>query len=435
MTSTRPHTSSPRRSGWRFGWLALGVFAAASMVLAGCAAVTNPVADGIPVRDLPPELIAPVHDEAKNISLTLLRQPPQKNYKVGADDVLGIYVEGLFGDRSVLPPVRYNEISNLPPGIGFPVPVQPDGTISLPYIKPFDVRGLTIDEIRDLIYKKVVVEKRLVQPVARILTTIISKRRYHVSVIRQDTGAIGSEGGTGITGQTKRGGGYALDLPAGENDVLGALIRSGGTPGLDAINEVVIQRDVPQNPDNKDATPTPVQIRIPMRLRPNEHIQFRPEDVILKDGDVIFIESRNTEIFYTAGLLPPAENVLPRDYDLDILEAVARTHGPLFNGGFNSNNQFSSQLLSSGLGFPSPSLVNVLRKAGNGRQINIRVDLNKAAVDPRERILVRSGDIIVMQEKPYEAIVRYTSGIFHISNLATLISRRDDVAQATIGGP
>lgn len=428
MTSTRPHTSSPRRSGWRFGWLAVGIFTAVSMVLTGCAAVTNPVADGIPVRDLPPEFIAPVHDEAKNISLTLLRQPPQKNYKVGPDDVLGIYVEGLFGERSVLPPVRYNEISNLPPGIGFPVPVQPDGTISLPYIKPFNVTGLTIDEIRELIKQKVVVEQHIVQPVARILTTIISKRRYHVSVIRQDTGDIGSAGGTGITGQVKKGSGYALDLPAGENDVLGALIRSGGTPGLDAINEVIIERNVAENPE-------PVRIRIPMRMRPNEHIQFRPEDVILKDGDVVFIESRDTEVFYTAGLLPPSENVLPRDYDLDILEAVARTHGPLFNGGFNSNNQFSSQLLSSGLGFPSPSLVNVLRKVGNGRQVNIRVDLNKAATDPRERILVRAGDIIVMQEKPYEAIVRYTSGIFHISNLATIISRRDDIAQTTIGGP
>src|SRR5207253_10922070 len=109
-----------------------------------------------------------------------------------------------------------------------------------------------------------------------------------------------------------------------------------------------------------------------------EPLPFRPEDVVLRNGDIVFIESRETELFYTAGLLPVGEYVLPRDYDLDVVEAVARVKGPLLNGGFNQNNQFASQLIASGLGGPSPSLLTVLRKTGCGRQPTIRGDLHRA---------------------------------------------------------
>jgi hypothetical protein len=47
----------------------------------------------------------------------------------------------------------------------------------------------------------------------------------------------------GITlGAAKRGTGKLVKLPAGENDVLHALAETGGLPGLDARNEIVIVR-------------------------------------------------------------------------------------------------------------------------------------------------------------------------------------------------
>ncbi len=50
---------------------------------------------------------------------------------------------------------------------------------------------------------------------------------------------------------------------------------------------------------------------------------FRPEDIILEEGDVVYIESRDAEVFYTGGLLPGGEFPIPRDYDLDVLGAMA----------------------------------------------------------------------------------------------------------------
>jgi hypothetical protein len=39
--------------------------------------------------------------------------------------------------------------------------------------------------------------------------------------------------------------------------------------------------------------------------------------------------------------------------------------------------------------------------------VPIRVDLRKALRDPRERILVQPGDMLILQEKPCEAVARY----------------------------
>ena len=45
--------------------------------------------------------------------------------------------------------------------------------------------------------------------------------------------------------------------------------------------------------------------------------------MVLNDGDIVYIESRETEVFYTGGLLQGGEFPLPRDYDLDVLGAMA----------------------------------------------------------------------------------------------------------------
>src|SRR5260370_37925416 len=108
-------------------------------------------------------------------------------------------------------------------------------------------------------------------------------------------------------------------------------------------------------------------IRIPLRLRPGEELPFKPEDVILHTGDIVFIEARDTELFYTAGLLPPGEHVLPRDHDLDAVQAVAQVRGPLVNGGVSVNN-LAGNILTPGIGFPSPSLLMVLRRTPGGGQ-------------------------------------------------------------------
>ena len=48
---------------------------------------------------------------------------------------------------------------------------------------------------------------------------------------------------------------------------------------------------------------------------------------MLRTGDILFIETRNTEFFYTGGILQPRQFVLPRDYDLTVVEVISLADG------------------------------------------------------------------------------------------------------------
>jgi hypothetical protein len=214
---------------------------------------------------------------------------------------------------------------------------------------------------------------------------------------------------------------------------LTALARSGGLPGLDASNTVVVQRgNPPKNAEGMtvaQASANQQMIRIPLRMRDTDPLPFNPDDIVLRNGDIIFIESRETELYYTGGLLPVGEFILPRDYDLDVLEAVTQSHGPLFNGGVNFNN-LNGNIFAQGMGFPSPSLLTVIRKTPGCGQITIRVDLNRAAIDPRERVLVKPGDFLILQETTGESFTRYVIQTFRFTTFFRFINKTD--AQAAL---
>src|SRR5262249_48225953 len=90
----------------------------------------------------------------------------------------------------------------------------------------------------------------------------------------------------------------------------------------------------------------------------------------------------------------------------------------------NANN-LGGNLIQSGIGFPSPSLVTVLRKTPNCGQVPIIVNLNRALKDPRERILVQAGDVIIMQQTVDEAIAQWFTTNFRYHILATFVRQRD----------
>ena len=100
-----------------------------------------------------------------------------------------------------------------------------------------------------------------------------------------------------------------------------------------------------------------------------------------------------------------------------MIQALTLVGAPLANGGF-TQNAFIGSAVNSGLGSPSPALLTVLRPLSNGRQIPIKVDLNRALRDPRERLRVRGGDILVMQERPGEATLRYLTQTFRLNTAA-----------------
>jgi protein involved in polysaccharide export with SLBB domain len=442
------HRMNRYLKSWRSSQMlvSLGV-ATLCMLFTGCAAVTNPVAIGIPVRHLPQELLIKPKDEAHTIPLDLLGQPPPEVYRLAPNDVLGVWIDTVLGDvKSAVPvmnltttlPIR--EQRRLPPSFGYPVPVREDGTVHLPQVEPIKVQGLSISEAENAIRQVYVKNKILKAGTERVIVTMMFPRQVHVVVLRQESTNIALPQEGGLLAGGKRSTGHLLDLPAYENDVLHAVAQTGGLPGQDAYNEIVIFRNsfrherdraallekfrvLPPGTNPAQAIGSGAQVvRLPLRLRPGDPVPFGPQDVLVQTGDVVFIEARDHDLFYTGGLLPTGEHVLPRDYDLDVVKAITRVRGPLINGAFSTNN-LAGNLISPGLGANSPSLVTVLRRTPDGGQVPIRVDLNRALNDPRENILVRAGDVLVLQEKPYDAVSRYLTQTFFNVNIVWQVVR------------
>jgi len=428
--------------------------------LGGCSALTNPVADSLPVRMLDPDLRGVSREGLETIPLRLLGQAPPDVYRLEAGDVLGVYLEGVLGQRDQpLPvhyPVRYTTgetyrgPTESPPAIGYPIPIREDGTLSLPLVEPVRVAGMTVAEAEQAVREAYTVKKRILRAGQdRIIVTLVRPREYRVKVFRQDvtTGATSvsvglfTAGGGLVESASRRGQGFDVVLPAYENDVLTALSRTGGLPGTEAINEVVIERASRKRGRGRAAgargervrpgCPWPgddgddgLVVRIPIRFPPGERPSFRPQDVLLDNGDIVFIESRPAEVFYTGGLLPSGEWLLPRDFDLNVVEAISRVHGILVSGQTTANN-LNGQVGQIGFGFPNPSLLVVVRRTRDGGQARIRVDLNRALRDPSENLLVQPGDMLILQESPGEAFGRYVSQVVKFNFLAHIINTED----------
>jgi len=264
-----------------------------------------------------------------------------------------------------------------------------------------------------------------------------------VIVVREDggqetaiPGGIGGGGGGGrvISGSAQTGRGFVLSLSAHNNDVLHALAETGGLPGLNAKPEVKILRSTNANREKRDALfreyyeayaqdpcigppplpDDPTVTRIPLRLPPGETPDFQPEDIILNDGDIVLVESRETEVFYTGGLLPGGQFPLPRDYDLDVLNAIAVAGTRL-----NAN---PSGGLIGGLGGASPSHLYIIRRTPNGQQVTIGVDLNRAIISPRERLLVQAGDMLILRHTPLEEASNFGLATFFTFGISQLFS-------------
>jgi protein involved in polysaccharide export with SLBB domain len=407
--------------------------ATAALSSGGCASLTNPVADGVPVRRLPAEVLGRSKADLKPIPLTALKQPELDPYRLDKGDVLAVVADGLLGSDAQVPPVKLPDPTGNTAALGYPIPVNDDGTISVPRLPRLDVRGLTLAEAEQLVKDYafgVKGGKELLKPASRVSVQLLQKRRYQVTVVREDSQVpqLAATGGA-VLGGSRRGNGYSITLEAGQNDVLRALNATGGPPGLDARDEVIIYRsakndnslNVPAMLDgasrkqlvmNGDA----VAVRIPLRLYPEQALSFSAADITLRDGDIVYIEARDTEFYFTAGLfgIGSGQYPLPRDYDLNVVQAISQVRAPLLNGGFTQTS-FVAAATGSGIGNPSPSRVSVLRQVSQTQQINIRVDLNRAFIDPRERLIIRPGDIIVMQETPGEAMARYVTQTLRFS--------------------
>lgn len=409
----------------------LGLIAVASLASSGCQTIS-----AVPVSRVPTEVLqTELKDSYKDISLLRLRQDPPKTYLLGPGDVLGVYVKGVLGTEEELPPVHYPEDSNRPPAIGYPVPVREDGSLALPIVDAIDVEGLSLVEATEAVRNAYTYPREIVKKGEEsIIVTLIQSRKVRVQVIREESG--------GQEGITKRGTGKVVDLPAYENDVLHALNETGGMPGTDAKNEILIYRglfDSGVDADtilsevcqgdcedpcfcNEAPLPDPPNVtRIPLRYNPANPPSFTQQDIILNEGDIVIIRSRDRETFTTAGILGGGEYPLPRDKDLDILGAIAIAKGPLGNAGTGLGG-VGANMAGGGGGrggnqFCQPSEAVVVRELACGNSIAIKVDLNRALENPAERILIQPNDVIIVRYTLAEEVGNVFLNIFQLNFL------------------
>jgi hypothetical protein len=173
----------------------------------------------------------------------------------------------------------------------------------------------------------------------------------------------------------------------------------------------------------------PSIVRIPLRLPPGQIPSFTEKDIILEEGDIVMIEGREREVFYTGGLLRGGEFPLPRDYDLDVLGAIAMAGSGIAStgGGMGGGGMGGGQIVNAqSLGGAPPGMLYIIRKLPGKGQINIAVDLNRAINDPQSRPLVQPGDILILQYKPEEEILNFGIGTFFTFGLFQLMQGRNN---------
>jgi protein involved in polysaccharide export with SLBB domain len=402
----------------------------------GCSGM-RPIA-GVPAHRLPPALLGERRNDRERIDLLRLRQDPPEVYLLAPRDILGVYIAGVVGNFDEAPPVHVQDKGGLPPAIGVPFPVREDGTVSLPLVPPIPIDGLTVAEAEEAIKRAYTSgKKRLLRDDdARIVVTLWKRRAYQVMVVREDsvagaqvenTSARSLPTGPGGPG-SRRGAGFVVNLDAEENDVLRALNYTGGLPGQDAKNEVLILRGawrdavardrmmaalrrnedpcnccrklhVERRPNDPDVT------RIPLRYDPSHPPEFDQNSIVLGDGDVVLVEAREADVFYTGGLLGGGVFQLPRDRDLDVLGAISMAGGQ-FGGGIGAGGGRGGAGFGGGsLGaLIPPSEIIVVRNFNGCGALTIKADANRALVNPAERILIQPEDVVILRYTPGEMI-------------------------------
>ncbi len=412
--------------------LAIGIAVAALSCLSlGCAtpACILSTRNAVPAYRLPAEFHTCCRQGTVPIDLSLLSQKrPSDGHHVGEGDLLAVYVGGVLPAKVddaavVLPPISvvgnyyppYGRVQL--PTTGVPVDVRSNGSIRLPLVGRLELDDKTLEEATDIVrlaYEKSgVIQKDR----ERVFLNLLRPRVRRVVVMREDAQSPLPQFVPKIAvPYSKIGHGEVVDLPAYENDVLHALATSGGLPGIDVFSEVWVFRS--RDSENKDPAVIQQQIksagspeefakkwvgqerqlvRIPLRVNPDEPLPFTEDDVILEDGDVVYLPPREIEFFYSGGQLPGGKVPLPRDQDIDVLEAIALVNGSTAGPG-SSNSTFRT---GPGSVYP-PTQALVVRKLPNGQQLRIRVDLNRALNNPNERILIQPEDQVLLLYKPSE---------------------------------
>ena len=160
----------------------------------------------------------------------------------------------------------------------------------------------------------------------------------------------------------------------------------------------------------------PSSREIPLLRPPGVLASLRPEDVLIVEGDIVLIESRENEFFYTGGLLPGGQWPIPRDYDLDALGAMA-----IAGGGVYTQLASASTGLIGNTQVVPPGRLYILRRTPCNGQMAIEVDLAASINNPSQRPIIQPGDTLILQFKPCEEAINFGVGTFFTYGITELL--------------
>jgi protein involved in polysaccharide export with SLBB domain len=319
-----------------------------------------------------------------------------------------------------MPPVHQPDPnSDLPPAMGYPTLVLHDGTIRLPLVDPISVRGLSVAQVESLLKKTYRdSDDPIITERSRVIVSLIRKRTINVVVVRgdqsqaqQDARFRGQNRSAPVSARSDGSGRiYNLNLPAGDNDLLNAMIGSGGFPGVNAQEQMQLLRNIHHGSAQTSPFPrtgkTAAQPRtfaqsLPLRSKgANQTSSFPRSQARLNNGDIVSIAAKPTEVFYTGGLLGGGEFLIPRDRPLSLMDAIAQAGGiPQSRGG-------------GVIPLQQPRSLTLLRRNGDG-QVSYRFDIDGGFSQRASQTIVRSGDYLILDYSPAQRVQNVGVGVIN----------------------
>ncbi|MGI9519247.1 MAG: polysaccharide biosynthesis/export family protein [Pirellulaceae bacterium] len=220
------------------------------------------------------------------------RASSQRSYHLDSGDILAIVVHEVLGDFSSAPihwPTRGNDIIA---GMGHPVPVRDDGTLSLPMIDPVNVRGMTVIEAEDAV-ERAYLQAGVLKGKNLVTASLMRKRTVQVMVVHDQTArSLPGAQPRAVT---------SVNLPADNATPLAALAESAAPFDESSVY---------------------------MLTSPEVHTPH------LMDGDVVDVHSGHAGFFFAGGLLNGGRYQLPRRSTLNAAQAIAQAGGAIGGPGF-----------------------------------------------------------------------------------------------------
>ena len=256
------------------------------------------------------------------------------------DQRLGPYVVGPSDVLSVT--LTGSQPSILPPMMAR---VDRDGTVELPIVGLVKVAGLVLEDAEDAIQQAYV---------PRVYSDAVA----HVALTEVDTTNVLVAGAVVMPG--------LVQLRRTERNMLYALMAAGGI-SLDASGEATLRRiRQPDQPATYDLT-NASQLREAIALDP------------LENGDIIYVHPAQPNTIFVGGLVNrPAPQQYPPGAEITVLQALAGASGVRTD--------------------VTPKAATLVRRMANGRDVHVRLDLERLAMGADPNIMLASGDILWVPE-------------------------------------